>query len=136
MSKLVQLLKELIGRTEQGKLKWEKISRIDYETVVKDRVRFTLSLVPTTKRFTERVRFTPEKYLPYMLTLKVEHLTPVLYIVDVQKDKEIARVSGDDPSLDKECVKLLEDLYELVEKIAQEPEEPDLEVALQAIKET
>ncbi|MEZ8220059.1 hypothetical protein GG496_000226 [Candidatus Fervidibacteria bacterium JGI MDM2 JNZ-1-D12] len=133
MSRVVQLLKELLERTEQGKLRWEKISRIDYETVVKDRVRFTLSLVPTTKRFTGRARFTPDKYLPYMLTFKVENLTPVLYIVDVREDREIARISGDDPNLDRECVELLEDLYEMVEKQAQEP---DLETAFQVLKET
>ncbi len=137
MSKMFQLLKELLERTEQGKLKWEKISHIGYETVVKERVRFTLSLAPTTTRFTGRIRFAPDKYLPYLRTFKVEHLTPVLYIIDVREDREIARVSGDDPNLDRECVELLEDLYELVEKRAQKPDlEADLEATLQVLKET
>ncbi|MCS7263735.1 MAG: hypothetical protein NZ805_02755 [Armatimonadetes bacterium] len=140
MTTISQLLKMLLERTERGELVWEKLSRVDYETEVSGQsgvFRFTLSLVPTIRRPpTGRIRFTPEQYLPHLLAFRVEALVPILYIVDVQQDREIAKISGDDPNLERENFELLERLYDLVEKQARSPEfEQDLQRALQALAE-
>ncbi|MFA0740074.1 MAG: hypothetical protein DFNUSKGM_000171 [Candidatus Fervidibacter sacchari] len=115
-SRVQELLKRLLTLTETGKLVWRKIGSTDYEVDVQtqqEHIRFVLTLFPS-RLPTGRVRFMPESAAPFMVSFRVESVSPTLLLFDPKREEPILRLQADE--LDKENQQLLERLYEIVEE--------------------